>query len=70
MFVSESQFFILHVLFPTSEYKSHSKNNYDRAAIGWVYKTLTEVPDSRDRTSVPLVGQPRISKACNNLTAQ
>jgi hypothetical protein len=69
MSVSKSQF-------PRSLYyfqnvnTSQRKNDYDCAAICWVYRTLTEVPDSRDRTAVPLVLQTRISKAFNDLIAQ
>jgi len=70
MFESESQFFILPVLFPTCEHKSHRKNDYDLAAICWVYRALSEVPDSRNGTAVPLVGQTRISIACIDLTVQ
>jgi hypothetical protein len=61
---------MLRVQFQTCEYKSHRRNDYDCAAISWVNTTLTEVPDSRDRTSVPLVLQTRISKACSDLTVQ
>ena len=61
---------MLRVLLPTSEYKSHRKKDYNSGGISWVYRTLTEIPDSRDRTSVLLVLQTRISKACNELTVQ
>jgi hypothetical protein len=53
---------MLRVQFATCEYRSHSKNDYDCAAICWIYKTLTDEPGSRNRTLAPLVLLTRISK--------
>ena len=61
---------MLRVLLSNSEHTSHRKNDCDYAAICWGYRTLTEVPDTRDRILVPLVLHTGINKTCNDLTLQ
>jgi hypothetical protein len=43
MLMNESQLWCP-VQFLTYQFRSHIKNDYDRATICWVYKTLPEVP--------------------------
>jgi len=62
--------FMPRVVLWTCGNKTHRKNDCECASICWGYRTLTEVPDSRDRTLVLLVLQARISKACNDLIVQ
>jgi len=58
---------MLCVLFQICEYKSRRKNDYDCAAICCVYRTLTELPDSKDRTVVPLVFRRELVKPAMTL---
>ena len=46
---------------------SHRKIDYDCATICWVYRTLTDVTESRERTLLPLVLRARTSVACYDI---